>query len=102
MNGPLPKAFWLRLTYLSSTLAGTIAQVAFAISRTAGTNFLFMTNLNVVSFGVSYLSMRWGKRLSGAAMAVPRRLKLSTQSVDVRASSAAGPVGQETTSGRRV
>src|SRR3990172_7876577 len=102
MNGPLPKAIWLRLGYFSSTLAGTMAQVGLAISRTAGTNRLLMTNLKVVSFGVSYASMRWGKRLSGAVMAVPRRLKLSTQSVDGRGSSVAGPLGQATTSGRMV
>src|SRR3972149_349986 len=101
MNGPVPKALWLRLGYFSSTLAGTIAQVGFAISRTAGTNGLLITNLKVGSFGVSYLSMRWGKRLSGAVMAVPRRLKLATQSAEVRASPAAGPFGHETTSGRR-
>src|SRR5439155_13093340 len=83
-------------------LAGMIAQVGFDISRKAGTNGRFILKENVYGSGVRRAApsatgsgvvvpdMRSGKRLSGAVIAVPRRIKLCLQSSDVNSSPLAG------------
>src|SRR5437870_3537510 len=79
-----------------------IAQVGLDISRKAGTNGRFILKEKVYGSGVCSAApsatgsgvvvpeMRSGKRLSGAVMAVPRRMKLCLQSSEVNSSLLAG------------
>ena len=108
MKGPLPHAFCpsppnvKELPYFSMTLAGTIAHVGLDISRKAGTNGSLSLKENVYGSGVCNAArsafasgelvpeILSGKRLSGAVIAVPRRIQLSFTSVEVSSSPAAG------------